>query len=61
MYWYDVEFVFERMVILTNIEVKEPDMPHDTIIDMATQELRNYYKIDPDVWYVQDIVVHERD
>jgi len=61
MYTHNVEFVFERMVILTSVEVGEPDVSDDLIIDIAEQELKNYYKIDPAIWYVQDVVVHRGD
>ena len=59
MYNYDVEFVFERMVIITNVEVKEPDVSQDDVIDMAKDSLISYYKIDPEVLHLQDVVVHE--
>ncbi len=59
MYKYNVEFVFERMVILTDVELNEPEVSDDFIIETATQELKNYYKIDPSVLYLQDVIVHE--
>ena len=59
MYNYDVEFVFERMVIITNVEVKEPDLSEDDVINLAEETLKGYYKIDPSVLYLQDVIVHE--
>ena len=70
---YDVEFVFEHMVIITNVEVNEsiiatPEATnfyqkhdHDSIIELAKDSLISYYKIDPEVLYLQDVIVHERD
>jgi hypothetical protein len=59
MYNYDVEFVFERMVIITNVEAKEPDVSEDDVINLAKDSLISYYKIDPEVLYLQDVIVHE--
>ena len=59
MYNYNVEFVFERMVIITNVEVKEPDLSDEFIIEQARQNILSYYKIDPEVLYLQDVIVHE--
>ena len=68
---YDVEFVFERMVIITSVEVNEsiiatPEATNfyqkhddDSIIQLAKDTLINYYKIDPEVLYLQDVVIHE--
>jgi hypothetical protein len=47
------------MVILTDVELNEPEVSDDFIIETATQELKNYYKIDPSVLYLQDVIVHE--
>ena len=59
LYNYNVEFVFERMVIITNVEVKEPDLSDEFIIEQARQNILSYYKIDPEVLYLQDVIVHE--
>jgi hypothetical protein len=65
MYFYDVEFVFEHMIIIVNVGFNNPpDELEDTddyVIEQASQTLINYYKIDPSVLYLQDVVVHERD
>ena len=65
MYWYDVEFVFEHMVIITNVgfnnPVDEDPFEDETVIAKAKQMLIDYYKIDPEVLYLQDVIVHERD
>jgi hypothetical protein len=70
---YNVEFVFERMVIITDVEVEESmiadenatnyyaKVSDETIIDLASQALKDYYKIDPSVLYLQDVIIHERD
>lgn len=70
---YNVEFVFERMVIITDVAVEESIIANEdatnyyakvsdeSIIELARQELINYYKIDPNVLYLQDVIVHERD
>jgi hypothetical protein len=59
MYNYNVEFVFERMVILTSVEIDEPDTPDEAIIEIARHSLLDYYKIDPETLYLQDVIVHE--
>ena len=56
---YNVEFVFEHMVIITTVEVDESDVSDEFIIDEASNSLKNYYKIDPAVLYLQDVIVHE--
>lgn len=68
---YNVEFVFERMVIITGVEVDEsmiatPEannfyakVSDESIIELARQELIDYYKIDPELLYPQDVIVHE--
>jgi hypothetical protein len=65
MYFYDVEFVFEYMVIIVNVGFNNPpDELEDTddfVIEQASQTLINNYKIDPSVLYLQDVIVHERD
>jgi hypothetical protein len=65
MYWYDVEFVFEHMVIITNVGFNNPpdelDNTDEFVIEQASQTLINNYKIDPSVLYLQDVIVHERD
>ena len=70
---YNVEFVFERMVIITDVAVDEsaiatPEATNfyakvsdESIIELARQELINYYKIDPEVLHLQDVIIHERD
>jgi hypothetical protein len=59
MYNYNVEFVLERMVIITSVELNEPDLSDEFIIEQARQNLLTYYKIDPEVLYLQDVIVHE--
>ena len=59
IYNYNVEFVFEHMVIITTVEVDESDVSDEFIIDEASDSLKNYYKIDPTVLYLQDVIVHE--
>jgi hypothetical protein len=53
------------MVILVNVGFNNPpDELEDTddyVIEQASQTLINYYKIDPTVLYLQDVIVHERD
>jgi len=65
LYWYDVEFVFEHMVILVNVGFPTPpdelDNTDEYVIEQARQTLINRYKIDPEVLYLQDVIVHERD
>lgn len=70
---YNVEFVFERMVIITTVEAEESiiadesatnfyQKPTDeSIIELAKDSLISYYKIDPEVLYLQDVIVHEVD
>jgi hypothetical protein len=47
------------MVILTSVELDEPDTPEEAIIELARNSLIDYYKIDPEVLYLQDVIVHE--
>ena len=61
MYEYNVEFVLEAMVIITNVSFDEPDLSDEFIIEEARQNLLTNYKIDPEVLYLQDVIVHERD
>ena len=68
---YNVEFVFERMVIITTVEVNESIIADESatnfyqkytdesIIELAKDSLISYYKIDPEVMYLQDVIVHE--
>jgi hypothetical protein len=63
MYFYDVEFVFEYMVIIVNVGFNNPpdelDNTDEFVIEQASQTLINRYKIDPSVLYLQDVIVHE--
>ena len=59
MYNYNVEFVLEAMVILTSVSFDEPDLSDEFIIEQARQNIISYYKIDPEVLYLQDVIVHE--
>jgi len=59
MYNYTVEFVLESAVIITHLSFDEPDQPHDVVIEEARQNLIKDYKIDPEVLYLQDTIVHE--
>ena len=59
MYDYNVEFVLEAMVILTSVSFDEPDLSDEFIIEEARQNIMSYYKIDPEVLYLQDVIVHE--
>lgn len=59
MYNYTVEFVLESAVIITHLSFDEPDLSNEFIIEEARQNLINAYKIDPEVLYLQDVIVHE--
>ena len=59
LYNYNVEFVLEAMVMITSVSFDEPDLSHEFIIEEARQHLINSYKIDPEVMYLQDVIVHE--
>ena len=59
MYNYNVEFVLEAMVIITSVSFDEPDLSDEFIIEEARQNILSYYKIDPEVMYLQDVIVHE--
>ena len=59
LYNYNVEFVLEAMVILTSVSFDEPDLSDEFIIEEARQNILSYYKIDPEVLYLQDVIVHE--
>lgn len=59
MYNYNVEFVLEAMVMITSVSFDEPDLSDEFIIEEARQNLISNYKIDPEVLYLQDVIVHE--
>jgi len=59
MYEYTVEFVLEAMVIITSVSFEVPPFLDEVIIEEARQHLINSYKIDPEVLYLQDVIVHE--
>ena len=59
LYNYNVEFVLEAMVIITNVSFDEPDLSDEFIIEEARQHLIGYYKIDPEVLHLQDVNVFE--
>ena len=59
MYNYNVEFVLEAMVMITHVSFDEPDLPDDFIIQEARHNIMSYYKIDPEVMHLQDVIVHE--
>jgi hypothetical protein len=59
VYNYNVEFVLEAMVMITSVSFDEPDLPDDFIIQEARNNIMSYYKIDPEVLYLQDVIVHE--
>ena len=59
MYNYNVEFVLEAMVMITSVSFDEPDLSDEFIIEQARQNILSYYKIDPEVLYLQDVIVHE--
>jgi hypothetical protein len=58
MYQYTVEFVLEHMVMIVSISLDEPDLSDEFITEKAREILENYYKIDPSVLYLQDVIVH---
>ena len=59
MYEYNVEFVLEAMVIITSVSFDTPDLSDEFIIEEARQHLISYYKIDPEILYLQDVNVFE--
>jgi hypothetical protein len=59
LYNYNVEFVLEAMVMITSVSFDEPDLSDEFIIEEARQNILSYYKIDPEVMYLQDVIVHE--
>ena len=61
MYTHNVEFVFDHMVLLTSVWALEPDLSDETIIETAEKTLMQHYKLDPTVWYVEDVIVHRGD
>ena len=60
MYEYNVEFVLEAMVIITSVSFEVPPFLDEVIIEEARQNIISYYKIDPEVLHLQDVIVHER-
>jgi len=61
MYNYNVEFVLEAMVMITHVSFDEPDLSDEFIIEQARQNILSYYKIDPEVLYLQDVILHRGD
>ena len=59
MYFYDVEFVLEAMVIITSVGFDESGLSDEFVIEKARQNIISYYKIDPEVLHLQDVIVHE--
>ena len=59
MYNYNVEIVLEAMVMISSGSFDEPDLSDEFIIEEARQNILSYYKIDPEVLYLQDVIVHE--
>jgi len=59
MYFYDVEFVLEAMVIITSVGFEESGLSDEFVIEQARQNIMSYYKIDPEVMHLQDVIVHE--
>ena len=59
MYEYNVEFVLEAMVIITSVSFDESGLSDEFIIEEARQHLISYYKIDPEILYLQDVNVFE--
>jgi hypothetical protein len=49
------------MVMITHVSFDEPDLPDDFIIQEARNNILSYYKIDPEVMYLQDVIVHRED
>ncbi len=45
--------------MITHVSFDEPDLSHEFIIEEARQNIMSYYKIDPEVLYLQDVIVHE--
>ena len=69
MHKYNVEFVFEQMVILVPVEIgavtdslgNNLEIEDTSVINVAKDTLISYYKIDPEVLYLIDVVVHDED
>lgn len=69
MHKYNVEFVFEQMVILVPVEIgavtdsrgNNLEIEDTDVINLAKDTLISYYKIDPEVLYLIDVVVHDED
>jgi len=59
MYNYNVEFVLEAMVMITSVSFEVPPFLDEVIIEEARQNIISYYKIDPEVMHLQDVIVHE--
>jgi len=47
------------MVMITSVSFDEPDLSDEFIIEEARQNILSYYKIDPEVLHLQDVIVHE--
>ena len=45
--------------MITHVSFDEPDLSDEFIIEQARQNILSYYKIDPEVLYLQDVIVHE--
>jgi hypothetical protein len=47
------------MVMITSVSFEVPPFLDEVIIEEARQNIISYYKIDPEVMYLQDVIVHE--
>ena len=59
---YSVEFVFDYMVILTDVEpIWTEDLTEEAIENMARDNIISEYGFNPFAHHLQDIVVHCKD
>lgn len=57
---YTVSFVLERAVISTSVSSDDMEEIYDEdIIALAEDVLTHYYKIDPNVLHLQEVIVEE--
>lgn len=57
---YTVSFVLERAVISTNVSSDDMEEVYkEDVIALAEDVLTHYYKIDPNVLHLQDVIVEE--
>jgi hypothetical protein len=61
MYQFTVEFVFNYMVILVDVDMQSEDgISEEAVIHTARENLMLTYNIDPEALYPEDVIIHDK-